>query len=91
MASASRPPTPWIDVSARNASRSAAEPESEQGPGVLADLQFGEDQHLAADRANRAQCLGAQMDEIADSGDVDHRAVGGGFSKDAGEARNHLR
>ena len=62
---------------------------AEQRPGVLAHLELGEDEHFAADRADRVERFAAEMDEVTDAGDVDHRAVGGGFREDSGEARDH--
>ena len=63
--------------------------EAEQGPGVFAHLQLGQDQHFAADRAERVERAGAGEQLIADAGDVDHRAVGGDFGERSGEARDH--
>ena len=74
-------------VSARKAFRRRGE--AEQGPGVLAHLQLGEESDIAADWPDSRECLAAELDEIADARDVDHRAVGGGFGKRSGEARDH--
>src|SRR5207237_6386087 len=63
--------------------------EAEQGPGVLAHLQLGEDQHLAADWADRIERAAAAVNLITDAADVDHRAVGREFGEDSGKARDH--
>ena len=65
--------------------------EAEQSPAVLADLQFGEDEDIAADRAQRIEGPGAGEDLVANPADIDHRAVGAGFGKRSGEAGDHER
>ncbi len=63
--------------------------EAEQGHAVLAHLHFGEQHDVAADRADRIEGAGAGEDEIADPGDIEHRAVGSGFGENSGEAGDH--
>ena len=64
-------------------------PEAEQGPRVLTHLQFGQDQHLTADRPDRVERAAAAMDLVADAANVDHHTVAGGFGEHSGEAGNH--
>ena len=63
MASATRPPTPWTLVSARNALALAGRAEAEQGHAVLADLEFGQEHDLAADGTERIERAAARQDE----------------------------
>ena len=91
IASASLPPTPWTEVSARKESRSTARAEAEQGPGVLAYLKLGEDQHLAAHRSERVERACADVDQISDARDVDDRRVGANFCEGSCQAGDHIR
>jgi hypothetical protein len=52
-------------------------------------LELSQHEHLAADRAKRRQGFAAQVNKIADAGDVDHCAVRAGFGENSGEARDH--
>jgi len=63
--------------------------EAEQGPGILAYLQLGEEEDFAADWPNRVERPAADLDEIADAADVDHSPVGGQLGEDSGQARDH--
>ena len=78
-------------ASARTMDALGRRAEAEQGPRVLAHLQLGEQQHGAADRADRVHRAAAAMNLIADSADVDHRAVGAGLGENSGKARDHLQ
>ncbi len=63
--------------------------EAEQRPGILADLQFGQDKDIAPDRPECVQGARAAQQLIADAANVDHGALGGGFGELSGEARDH--
>ena len=89
IASATRPPTPWTLVSCAEGLALAGRAEAEQGPAVLAHLQFGQDHDIAADRAERIQRPAARLHLIADALDIDHRVVGGGFGEHSGQAGDH--
>ena len=71
------PPTPWTLVSARKVSRSTAEPKPNS---VQASSRTWSSVRISTSppigpSASSVRAL--QMDQIADAGDVDHRAVGG--------------
>ena len=67
----------------------AGRAKAEQGPAVLAHLQFGQDHDVRADRSQRVERAGRCEDLVADAADVDHGAVGAGFGKRSGEAGDH--
>ena len=76
MASATRAPTPWTEISRRNQSRSAAVVKPTSRIEILGDQHFGVEHDLLADRAQRRQRAARGGDEIADAVDVDHREIG---------------
>ena len=68
----------------------AGRAEAEQGHRILADLQFGQEHHVAADWSQRVERAAAGQHLIADALDINHRMVGGAFGEDSGEAGDHF-
>src|SRR5436190_17518934 len=63
--------------------------EAEQRPRVLAHLKLGQDQDFTADRPQGIERAPAALDEIADSADVDHRALSTRLCKSSGKSCDH--
>ena len=52
-------------------------------------MQLGEDQDVAANRAESVERAGAGENLVSDPADIDDGAIGAGFRKGAGEAGDH--